>query len=319
MKPVFYKMELHTHTKASDGSMTPAELVDRAVERGYDGIVVTDHNTVFGAPEAVEHAREFPLLVIRGIEWTTFWGHVVVSGGKSPVDWRSITQSNLAEKLREAADSGDLVTVAHPTRIGGCICTGCHFDFPLDDWSDVHALEVFSQHNPVTDGANALALKKWRGLLDKGEKIAAVYGYDWHSRDEVCPPYAATYIGIDGALTSESFVAAVKNCRTYISVGLRVVVEVTDDSGVHYVGEKLKSGRKHLSVFVEREQPFAAEYEVSPQKIFVEGSACSTSGCGERLECDVTVKPGYFFVRVEGACGKDCGTLSVTSPFFVED
>jgi Predicted metal-dependent phosphoesterases (PHP family) len=54
----FYRFELHTHTLCSDGAMTPAELAENAKLRRYDGIVLTDHNNVFGIPAAKKRGEE---------------------------------------------------------------------------------------------------------------------------------------------------------------------------------------------------------------------------------------------------------------------
>lgn len=47
--------DLHTHTTASDGTDTPAELVARAAAHGIDVLGLTDHDTTAGWAEAVEH------------------------------------------------------------------------------------------------------------------------------------------------------------------------------------------------------------------------------------------------------------------------
>ena len=46
-------IDLHTHSTASDGGLTPQELVARAVDRGVDLLAITDHDTV-DAYQAVE-------------------------------------------------------------------------------------------------------------------------------------------------------------------------------------------------------------------------------------------------------------------------
>ncbi|MDC7220933.1 MAG: PHP domain-containing protein [Spirochaetales bacterium] len=63
-------IDLHTHTTASDGTLTPAELVDRAVEKGLAAIAITDHDTIGGIKAAKQRIREIsaPLELIPGIE-----------------------------------------------------------------------------------------------------------------------------------------------------------------------------------------------------------------------------------------------------------
>ena len=63
------QVDLHLHTLASDGRLTPTELVRLAARQGLQTIAVTDHDTTEGLAEAFEAANEFPgLRVIPGIE-----------------------------------------------------------------------------------------------------------------------------------------------------------------------------------------------------------------------------------------------------------
>lgn len=61
-------IDLHTHSTCSDGTLSPSELVDHAVERKLAVIALTDHDTVSGLPEALDHARRFDIEVVPGIE-----------------------------------------------------------------------------------------------------------------------------------------------------------------------------------------------------------------------------------------------------------
>ena len=67
--------DLHSHTTASDGRLTPEELVARAVERRVDVLAITDHDTVAGLPaaEAAVAAQNLPITLIKGIEISTLW------------------------------------------------------------------------------------------------------------------------------------------------------------------------------------------------------------------------------------------------------
>lgn len=60
--------DLHLHTTASDGALTPSEVVRRAAEAGFETIAVTDHDTVSGIEEALEAGRAYGVRVIPGIE-----------------------------------------------------------------------------------------------------------------------------------------------------------------------------------------------------------------------------------------------------------
>jgi predicted metal-dependent phosphoesterase TrpH len=61
-------IDLHVHTTASDGSLTPREVVRRAKALGLKAIAVTDHDTVAGVEEALEEGILCGLEVIPGIE-----------------------------------------------------------------------------------------------------------------------------------------------------------------------------------------------------------------------------------------------------------
>lgn len=61
------RIDLHTHSTASDGTDTPAELVRKAAEAGLDVVAITDHDTTSGWAEAVA-ARPAGLTLVRGME-----------------------------------------------------------------------------------------------------------------------------------------------------------------------------------------------------------------------------------------------------------
>ena len=61
-------IDLHTHTSASDGTLSPVELIALAKERGIEAIAVTDHDTIEGLPEALEAGKQLGIEVIPGME-----------------------------------------------------------------------------------------------------------------------------------------------------------------------------------------------------------------------------------------------------------
>jgi len=62
------RIDLHTHTTASDGTLSPTELVRLARGAGLAAVAVTDHDTVDGLGEALEAGRALGLEVVPGIE-----------------------------------------------------------------------------------------------------------------------------------------------------------------------------------------------------------------------------------------------------------
>ena len=62
--------DLHTHSTFSDGTETPTHNVKLAVERGLDGLGVTDHDTFAGLDEAATAADGADLEIVPGIEFS---------------------------------------------------------------------------------------------------------------------------------------------------------------------------------------------------------------------------------------------------------
>jgi predicted metal-dependent phosphoesterase TrpH len=65
------RVDLHIHTHASDGQLSPTAVVNAAVKGRLDVIAVTDHDTVAGLHEALNAARGQPIAVVAGIELST--------------------------------------------------------------------------------------------------------------------------------------------------------------------------------------------------------------------------------------------------------
>ncbi len=61
-------VELHCHSIASDGELTPTQLLARAQAQGITTLALTDHDTVDGVTELMEAARETPMRIISGVE-----------------------------------------------------------------------------------------------------------------------------------------------------------------------------------------------------------------------------------------------------------
>ena len=65
--------DLHTHTNASDGMLTPTELVETAAKSDILALGITDHDTMQGIEEALEVADRISFTVIPGVELSTYW------------------------------------------------------------------------------------------------------------------------------------------------------------------------------------------------------------------------------------------------------
>ncbi|WP_226664940.1 PHP domain-containing protein [Microbulbifer aggregans] len=106
------QIDLHCHSTASDGILSPAALVSRAKCQGVSLLALTDHDTVRGVDEASRAAKCHDLTLIPGIEFTAGWGkrsvHIVglnfdheSTEIRSAVELRDILRAERAEKIAE--------------------------------------------------------------------------------------------------------------------------------------------------------------------------------------------------------------------------
>lgn len=70
--------DLHSHSTASDGTLTPAELVHRAADAGVDVLALTDHDTLDGLGEAAQAAAGLGISLIPGVEISVTWQRMTV-------------------------------------------------------------------------------------------------------------------------------------------------------------------------------------------------------------------------------------------------
>lgn len=71
-----YPIDLHMHSTASDGALTPSDLVALCAQRGLQHIALTDHDTMDGVDEAQQAARQQGIGLLPGCEISTRWNGV---------------------------------------------------------------------------------------------------------------------------------------------------------------------------------------------------------------------------------------------------
>jgi predicted metal-dependent phosphoesterase TrpH len=99
------KVDLHTHTTASDGRLTPEEMVQRAVEKGIQFLSITDHDTIAGIERGIDATKLFPSLqLIPGLEINTDTpsGEVHILG--YCIDYKNEALKNALERLRNSRE-----------------------------------------------------------------------------------------------------------------------------------------------------------------------------------------------------------------------
>lgn len=91
-------IDLHCHSTASDGTLSPRELVQRAGEMGVSHLALTDHDTIDGLAEARQYAQMEGLTLINGVELSCVWNRQTIHVVGLDFDHRS---SRFLEVLAE--------------------------------------------------------------------------------------------------------------------------------------------------------------------------------------------------------------------------
>lgn len=234
----YYPCELHCHTIHSDGDFLPKELQNSAKNNNLSLIALTDHNTTSGWAELDSSIIPF----IKGIEWTTYFGHMLVLGADKIVDWRNAVPDNIDEKIEEVKNANGLVGIAHPFQLGSPFCTGGRWEFNVNNWDNVDYIEIWHESFP-NPSENDGAYKMWSELLDKGYHIAPTYGRDWHRPNNPNAHTGCTLLGIDGEMSESTALDAIKKGRTAVTTGAFLTFNAEKNGTIYEIGDTVPSGK----------------------------------------------------------------------------
>ena len=95
-------VDLHAHTNASDGSLSPEELVHRAIAKGLTALAITDHDSVEAVPTSLHAAEGSSLLIIPGVELSAVYQNLDVHVLGYFVDYTDLRFLARLEELRAA-------------------------------------------------------------------------------------------------------------------------------------------------------------------------------------------------------------------------
>ena len=104
------KIDLHCHSYYSnDGISSPERLIRTALQKGLDGIAITDHNTIAGWKEAIEAAKKLDAVLILGEELKTKEGDILGLFLK-----RGIKAKTFLGAIKEIKNQGGIAVIPHP-------------------------------------------------------------------------------------------------------------------------------------------------------------------------------------------------------------
>ncbi|AFM42105.1 putative metal-dependent phosphoesterase, PHP family [Desulfosporosinus acidiphilus SJ4] len=118
MESVIFEVDLHCHTTASDGELTPSELVHCAAGLGLKGVGITDHDTIQGWKEAEEAAKVYQIKLVKGIELNTDWNGKEVHILGYELDDSSDYLRHRLQNLRDARKQRMLEIIERFRRLG---------------------------------------------------------------------------------------------------------------------------------------------------------------------------------------------------------
>ncbi len=107
-------IDLHTHTHplSWDSSLAPDDVIDIAKQRGIEGIVFTEHDSVFHPDDARALARRHNFVVFAGIEMNVEEGHVLVYG----LHQYEVAMHRISDLATRVQVAGGAIVAAHPYR-----------------------------------------------------------------------------------------------------------------------------------------------------------------------------------------------------------
>lgn len=310
--------ELHCHTVHSDGDFTVKELQEAAINDHLALIALTDHNTFSGCDELDDSI----VPAIRAIEWTTYFGHMLVLGAKEFVDWRDATPDNIDNKIKQVKAQGGLAGIAHPFQLGSPMCTGGRWEFNVRDRRNVDYIEIWHQEFSFANYENDKAVDFWTSLLDKGCHIAATYGRDWH-RMESGGHYGCTYVDIDGEINQQNAMTAIRMGKTVVSTGAKFFFRVHQKGNTYNIGETLRRGISIFSFFIDlhsREKNKGEEdIEYKTIRVITNGGACVMESAITERHVRIDLKRNHWYrAELWGTVNGIEKPLAITSPIYTD-
>ncbi|MDO9168479.1 MAG: PHP domain-containing protein [Methylobacter sp.] len=170
------KYDLHCHSTASDGALSPTALVQRAHEHGVTSLALTDHDTVAGIAEAQTAAIETGIHLIPGIELSASWQNKcfhIVGLGIDP-DYPPLREATLNLQIMRTERAEKIAAKLEKKRIPGALeavkkaagdgmITRSHFaDFLLSQFHVSTQQEAFDRY--LGAGKAAFVPTTWSDL-----------------------------------------------------------------------------------------------------------------------------------------------------------
>lgn len=213
----WYAGDFHVHTRESgDATPTISEALSFAQGVGLDFVMFSEHNTNSGLTLYADVQPDFPnLLILPGVEWTTYAGHANALGATDWVDHKiGVRGVTAADAIQAYKDQGALFSINHPLSPGAPICIGCGWEIAVDP-TVIDGVEVQS--------GILRAVSYWEELCAQGSHAAAIGGSDDHRAGQGTsildsPIGTPTTMVFASQLSVDAILEGVRSGRTVVKV-----------------------------------------------------------------------------------------------------
>jgi hypothetical protein len=207
-------INLHLHTRYSDGTGTHQEIAEAAIQAGLDAVLVTDHNLLVSEHEDYYWIDDKQVLMLIGEEIhdqqrTPQKNHLLVFGADQELAGQAANPQELIDQVHQ---HGGICFLAHPVdpaapAVGepdiswvswevsgydGIELWNAFSEFKARLATKLHAVWYAYQPARVARGPLPENLQLWDKLLLEGKKVAAVGGSDAHALDASLGPLRRT-------------------------------------------------------------------------------------------------------------------------------
>ena len=279
------KFEPHLHTVHSDGADTVTAMFEACASAGYDAVALTDHNTASGLAEAERAAAANGLIMVPGVEVTTFRGHAVTLGVTRAPEWRDLDARGLDALAADVHAEGGVLSIAHPAALGSPVCSGCTWGWPIEPTA-VDTWEVLAEYESEVEAS----LELWRRALARGSTAAPVGVGDVHNTAAASAPRPATYV-YTRARTAADVLDALRRRRLFASRGRTFDFWLEHPDGrVALVGERVAGGGWSQRASAPAE---FAEVEAGPRSRCVSAEVRGTHGGLEAISAPIWIDSSH--------------------------
>lgn len=253
---MYKRLELHNHTTESDGNLTCLDLIEYMESDQTDAFAITDHNTTSGHIKVKQLLEQgnFHTSCIYGMEYTTYYGHILCFNLAEYVPWDSINYHKPELLFQAVKEKGGIAGIAHPFSFGAPFARGCRFEMTVHDFTAVDFIEVFNNPEPLHE-VNKRGLHWWEDLVLAGHQVAATCGMDLHGKWNLAGQYATFIEGSPEGSIDQELEDAIRSGNTWISKGPLLICKISKENSsitltVHETQKPGYTLQKHIPYYV---------------------------------------------------------------------